>query len=81
LAKFECVCGKLLSNSLCPNDIEYHVYSDKEWDQILAEDKIDTSHFPFPQYDVWRCPDCERIYIFDENHMILSYAIETDNRK
>lgn len=80
MAKFDCVCGKLLSNSLCPNDVEYHVYSDKEWDQILSLDKLDSSDFPFPKYDVWRCPDCERIFVFDDNKLILTYIIESDYR-
>lgn len=82
MARFECSCGNVLSNSLCPNDVELHVFTDSEWDNIIAKGKIDdTLNIPSPKYEVWRCPKCLRIYFFDDNMVILSYVIESDNRR
>lgn len=64
MAKFTCKCGNLLSNSLVPNDIELHVYSDFEWDDILRNDVIDPIQLPRTKYDVWNCPVCSRVYVF-----------------
>ena len=64
MARMECRCGKLLSNTLVPNNIELRVYTDEEWDSILQNDTIETWKIPLPVYDVWKCPECERIYVF-----------------
>lgn len=81
MARFECTCGNVLSNSLCPNDVELHVFTDAEWDTIIAEGKIDnTLMIPSPKHDVWRCPKCLRIYFFKDNMVVLRYVIESDNR-
>jgi len=66
MARMECKCGELLSNSLAPNDIQLRVYTDREWDEILSVDIIETWKIPLPAYDVWKCPKCERIYVFKE---------------
>lgn len=80
MAGFICRCGNGLSNSLAPNDIQLRVYTDKEWDDIIGLGKIeDTLEIPFPQYDVWRCPKCERVYIFGEDNKVKKvYALEND---
>ena len=79
--RMNCVCGKHLSNSLAPNDIELRVYTDKEWDKILSVDTINSWEFPLPTYDVWRCPGCERIYVFKDgdSKAIKVYALEKFN--
>ena len=66
MAKIICKCGCLLSNSESPNDIQLRVYTDKEWDNILERDCINTWMIPLPKKDVWRCPICKRIYVFEE---------------
>ena len=66
MAKMTCKCGEFLSNSLAPNDIELRVYTDKEWDKISEADTINTWEIPLPSYDVWKCPKCERVYVFKE---------------
>lgn len=66
MARMECKCGEVLSNSLAPNDIQLRVYTDKEWDDIMIPDVIETWKFPQPKYDVWRCPKCESIYVFED---------------
>ena len=62
--RMNCTCGEYLSNSATPNDVELWVYTDREWDAILENDTIETWKIPLPTHDVWRCPKCERIYVF-----------------
>ena len=78
MARMNCKCGEILSNSLVPNDIEMVVYTSKEWDEILKEDTIETWKIPLPKYDVWKCPKCGRIYVFKEgtDKAIKVYKIE-----
>ena len=82
MARMDCICGEYLSNTMVPNDIELHVYTDREWDAILENDTIETWKIPLPTYDVWRCPKCERIYVFGKgneegyNEAIKVYRLE-----
>ena len=77
MARFICKCDHTMSNTLAPNNIEYWVFSDKEWDDIINIGNIDTIDLPDPKNDVWRCPKCERIYVFDESgNVIKRYALE-----
>lgn len=77
MARLLCVCGELLSNSTLPNDVTLRVYTEKEWeDKILIHDNIETTMIPFPRYDVWRCPNCERIHVFDGENLIKRYILE-----
>lgn len=79
MAKFQCKCGAILSNSRAPNDVELIVYTDKEWDDIInSGDFIDPVIITSPRYDVWRCTECERIYVFEGNVVIKTYAVEED---
>ena len=64
MAKMTCKCGEYLSNQQSPNDIQLCVYTDREWDSILEQDIWESWKIPMPTYDVWRCPKCERIYVF-----------------
>jgi hypothetical protein len=34
MAIFKCVCGNVLANSICPNDIQLIVFTDREWEAI-----------------------------------------------
>lgn len=77
MARFLCRCGETLSNSLAPNDIQLRVYTDREWDDIINLGTIDSVDIPFPKYDVWRCPKCERVYVFDGDTVIKTYVLET----
>lgn len=76
MAKFTCKCGNVLSNSACPNDIQLRVYTDTEYDEILELDKV--CDIPLPKNDWWRCPLCERIYVFEGNNLIRTYSLEND---
>lgn len=78
MARFQCKCGETLSNSLAPNDIQLHVYTDKEWDRIINMGQIDSVDIPDAKCDVWRCPSCERIYVFDGDRVSKRYVLEKD---
>lgn len=78
MARLLCKCGETLSNSLAPNDIQLRVYTDKEWDRIINQDMIDPLTIPRPKHDVWRCPKCERIYVFQGDNVLKTYTLETE---
>ena len=35
---------------------------------------IDSGDLPDPKHFVWRCPACERIYVFDGNRLVKYYV-------
>ena len=76
MARFPCRCGETLWNGMAPNDIQLRVFSDREWDQIINIGMIDSFDLPDPKYDVWRCPKCERVYVFDGENVIKKYVLE-----
>lgn len=76
MAKMICKCGYLLSTTQVPNDIELRVYTDKEWDDILDCETIIPWLLPDPQHDVWMCPECKRVYVFEWNDVIMRYVLE-----
>ena len=79
MAGFLCKCGETLSDTQSPNDIELKVYTDREWDGIINRKMIDPITIPLPKYDVWRCPKCERIYVFNESGDVIKvYVLERD---
>ena len=78
MARMNCICGAILSNSIIPNANELIVYTSIEWEEILQRDIVETWKIPLPKYDVWKCPKCERIYIFKngDNKAIKVYVPE-----
>ncbi|GAB6990114.1 hypothetical protein [Paenibacillus pini] len=80
MAKFICKCGNQLSTVEAPNDVQLYVYSDREWDNIInLGDLIDPLTIPDPANDVWRCPVCRRIYVFNaDNTVKVVYKIEDE---
>jgi len=76
--RMQCKCGEILSNSMAPNDIQLRVYTDREWDDIINMGEIDSINIPHPKIDVWRCPKCERVYVFEYgNHKVIKvYKLE-----
>jgi hypothetical protein len=60
----ECECGEVLSNSQNP-DIAFRIYSDKEWVDIVENEKITNPLLiPYPEHTAWLCPKCRRIHIW-----------------
>lgn len=77
MARFLCKCGETLSNSLSPNEIQYKVFSDQEWDDIINMGEVDSIDLPDSKFDVWKCPKCGRLHIFDENNNLQhTYILE-----
>ena len=65
MARMICKCGEYLSNSSIPNDTEIRMYTYEEWSEIQKLGKIDSWLIPSPKYNVWKCPNCKRIYVFE----------------
>lgn len=78
MARLQCICGQVLSNSLAPNDIELRVYTDKELDEIINMGQIDSVDIPYPSREVWRCSKCERIFVFDGDIVKKTYILEKE---
>ena len=78
MARMTCKCGNTLSNSLAPNDIQLRAFTDKEWDDIINMGMIDSADLPDPKVDVWRCPNCERIYVFESGNDKASKVYKLD---
>lgn len=64
--KMICKCGESLWNGEIPTNNELVVYTDKEWNNIIEKGTLNSWEIPEPQFDVWRCSKCERIYVFEE---------------
>lgn len=79
MARMICACGTELSNHEAPNDIELVVYTDIEWNKICNCDSIQPWMIPTPKYEVWRCPVCKRIYVYEDSDEspIMVYRLET----
>lgn len=81
MARMTCTCGVELSNHEAPNDIQLRVYTDKEWDAICNCDSIQPWMIPEPKYDVWRCPICKKIYVFENSieSPVMIYRLENES--
>jgi len=70
-----CKCDYRLNNSAAVNKVQWLAYSEKEWEDIKKLKNIDPCYVPFPNFDVWRCPKCERFYAFKNNHVVKYYVL------
>lgn len=79
MSRLKCRCGKVLSTVQCPNDVQLRVYTDFEWDKIINMGIIDSVDIPMPQYNVIKCPSCERVYVFnyDYSEPVKIYKVES----
>lgn len=78
MARMQCSCGALLSNGQAPNDIELVVYTDREWEAMFECEQIEPWKIPPPKYDVWRCPECKSIYVYEKgsDRPVMVYRLE-----
>jgi len=71
-------------NGLAPNDIQFWAYSDKKMEKIRENDTIDVIELSsMEDYEVWLCPKCKRLYIFDSKETEYApakyiYKLETE---
>lgn len=73
MSRLACKCGEWMWNGNTPNDINLWVYTDKQLCTILEEDSISTIALAnLHNYEVWCCPKCKRLYVFDED----GYGVE-----
>jgi hypothetical protein len=82
MSRIQCKCGQILSNVESPNKIEYVIYNNMDWLSLISKEKLDPMlDIPSPSIDFWKCPNCQRIYIwkYGEDHPIKVYKIEEDN--
>lgn len=79
MARMTCKCGVELSNHASPNDIELVVYTDQEWEKICDCESIQPWMIPSPRYEVWRCPKCKRVYVYEDGNEspVMIYQLET----
>ena len=74
-----CKCGNRLSTSQVPNEVQYHVYSDLEWVEIMKSENISPIDLPLPMHDVWKCTNCSRLYVFSKEGKVVSiFKLEQD---
>ncbi len=74
----KCKCGEIISDSLVPNDMAMHFFTDKQLHQILYENFISTIELAKTANKVWSCNNCGRLYFFgDNNEVIKVYALES----
>jgi len=70
MARFLCRCGNELSNSTAP-EIEYRVYTYKEWEIILTDENItEPILVPLSDHTAWVCPQCERVFLWDWRNIL-----------
>lgn len=70
-------------NGQTPNDFEVWCYTDRRLDEIMANDEISTLKLAdLFDYNVWVCPRCKRLYVFENSDMIkvkCVYTLEKEN--
>lgn len=76
MAGMLCKCGCVMSTTQAPNDIQLRVYTDREWDKIMDCETIIPWELPRPEHDVWKCPECQRVYVFEDTKTIMRYVLE-----
>ena len=78
MARMTCSCGQQLSNGASPNNIQLRVYTDEEWESIFDCETINPWMIPMPKYDVWRCPVCKSIYVYEDGNdkPVMVYRLE-----
>jgi hypothetical protein len=75
MARYTCKCGEILSNSLVPNDVVLHQFSDKLMNEILRKDNISTVELFGLAKEVWECVKCGRLYLFNDDDKVKKVYI------
>lgn len=75
MARYTCKCGETLSNSLVPNNVVLHQFSDKLMNKILEKDNISTVELFGLAKEVWECVKCGRLYLFNDSGEVKNIYI------
>ena len=79
MASILCKCNQRLSDDTIPNDIQHWVYTDKKKDAVSASDVIEaTKLLDAVDYDVWLCPNCKRLWVFEEGKASAKYLYKLE---
>ena len=70
-----CKCNYRLNNSTDPDLVTWRVYSEKEWQDIVKLGTIHVDALPDFTIYVWRCPKCERFYVFEKTKVVKYYVL------
>lgn len=91
MARLDCKCGYTMWNGPIPNDIEFTVFSDARLCELednppsfsAEPTNFLTDFIGQADYEIWRCPRCKRLYVFDlqnnSGRAKYVYKLETDN--
>lgn len=80
MSHIRCLCGNSLSDFHCPNDIVFWVFTDREWFDIKHSNIYDSIDIPFPTHQVWKCPECERVFLMEwHGDFLKTYVVEKEN--
>ena len=75
MANLNCKCNYRLNNSTAPDLVTWRVYSENEWQDIVKRGIIHYDTLPDFTIDVWRCPKCERFYVFEGTKVFKYYVL------
>ena len=80
MSKWRCKCGYNMNDHDAPNKHGFLVYSEYDWDKAIDtcdyEGKIHWQDFPDPTYDVYKCPGCGRLMVFNKFDQYEFYQLE-----
>ena len=80
MAHWRCKCGNIMNDIVDPNPYGFVVYSERDWENGLElADENNMLHwqdFPDPTFEVYRCPECGRLMVFDDSNRYVSYKPE-----
>lgn len=72
MSRIVCKCGQIMWNGNTPNDIELWAHTDNQLCTILEKDEISTLDLANSyNYNIWCCPVCKRLYVFDEQESCI----------
>lgn len=69
----KCKCGKILSDTVVPNDVIYWTYPVEEKEKIEK-----TFHGEYPkltQIAIWYCNECKRFYYWSNDWKLFTYNL------
>ena len=79
MGKWICPCGQLMHDHDAPDENLYRVFSDVTWNEVETDANGNLNFFediPVQTYDVYRCPTCGRLMVFEDGNTFKSYVPE-----
>lgn len=76
MSSYPCKCGMRISTTACPNNSELHILTDVEYDELAYGKDILLRDVEF-SVTAYKCYECGRLLIYDDNGMATYYKPET----